>query len=102
MAGCEQKVLESISCLVHEAGIPAGLGRCWHSEEVGLNVSKSMGFLAVLRQVGKEQNLPSSLSLYRLQAENVAQIQSMSACLKIQINRMCLPASNIRVRSGSP
>lgn len=101
MAGCEQKVQESLSCLVHEAGVPAGLDRCWNSEEVGRNVSKRMGFLAVVRQVGKEQNLPSSLSLYRLPA-GVAQIKSMSACLKIQINRICLPASNINIRSRSP
>lgn len=50
MSGCEQKVQGSLSCLVHEVGVPAGLGRCWNSEDVGRNVCKTVGFLAVLRQ----------------------------------------------------
>ena len=33
----------------------------------------------------KEQNVPSSMSLYMLPAEGVAQIKGVSSCLKIQI-----------------
>ena len=49
---------------------------------------------------GKEQNLPSSMSLYRLPAEGVAQIKDVSSWLRIQINSLCLPASKDGTRSG--
>jgi hypothetical protein len=53
--------------------------------EVGFNTSEGMGLLARQGQSGKEQKLPSSISLHRLLAEGVAQTKGVSSSLKIRI-----------------
>jgi hypothetical protein len=46
-----------------------GLG---NPEEVGFNASERMDLLPRCQQASKEQNLPSSMSLYGLTVEDVA------------------------------
>lgn len=38
-----------------------------------------------MRQEGKEQKLPSSISLHKLPAEDVVQVKSVSSCLKVRV-----------------
>ena len=50
---------------------------CLYTEEVGSNANEGMDFLERIREVGKDQNLPSSLFLYRFPAiEGVVQMKS--------------------------
>ena len=50
-----------------------------------------MDVLAMQKQAVKEQKLPSSMFLYRLSAEGVAQIKGVSSHPKVQNKNMCLP-----------
>lgn len=55
------------------------------SKEVGSNACGRMDVLTRRGQVGKEQKIPSFMSLCRLPAECMIQNKSVSSCLKIQI-----------------
>lgn len=73
MAGYEWQVQESSSWSAHEAGCLS-----WslvHPKEVGSNANERIDFLARGEQAGREQKLPSCMSLYRLPAEDMAQIR---------------------------
>ena len=56
---------------------PLVFSRCGNPEEVGSNASEGLDLLARGEQTGKEQKLPSFMSLYRLPAEGMAQIKGM-------------------------
>ena len=56
---------------------------CSNPKEVGSNAREGMDLLARIEQAGKEQKLPSSMSLYRRPAEGMAWI--ISPIQKIQI-----------------
>lgn len=59
-----------------------------------------MDVLASQGQAGKEQNLPSPMSLYRLPEEGMAQIRGLPSDFKIQIKDVCFPASKVCTRGG--
>ena len=46
IAGCEHKVQESKSCLVHEAGCLSWFSKCWNLKDIGSNASERIGMLA--------------------------------------------------------
>ena len=73
----------------------------WNPKEVNCNASEGIDLLARWGEAGKEQILPSNMSLYRLPAEGVAQIKVM--CLPISRSRLkvWLPASKISISNGS-
>lgn len=67
--------------------------------EVGSNASEGMDFLWRQEQPGKEQELPSSVSLNRLPAESMAQIRDGFSQLKRSGLKVCLLTSKIQIRS---
>ena len=54
----------------------------WNPEEVGSNASERMDLLAGKEHLGKEQKLPSSMSLYNLSGESMTQIRGGCSQLK--------------------
>jgi hypothetical protein len=54
--------------------------RCWNPKEVGSNASEGMD-LPRCKQADKEQELPSSMSLYRFPAEDVQVHSGLKVCL---------------------
>ena len=84
MAHCEEQIQESNSCSVPQGWVSQMvLCICWNPEEVGSSASERVDVLVKQGQVGKEQNLPSSMSFYRLPAEGVAQIKGLSSFFKV-------------------
>lgn len=56
--------------------------RHWNPKEVVSNASEGIDLLQRQEQAGKEQNLPSSMSIYSLLEEGMAQIRGVSSHLK--------------------
>lgn len=75
---------------------------CRNPEEVDPNVSEVMNILARRGQAGKEQMLPSFMSLYRFPAEGMAHTKGMSFHLKTGIKSVCLPAFRSRSKVHLP
>lgn len=48
---------------------------CWNPKEVDFNANKGMDILGSHGKTSKEQKLSSSMSIYRLKAEDIFQIQ---------------------------
>ena len=71
-----------------------------NAKEVGSNVNKGMDLLGSREQTGKEQKHSSSMFLYTLPAEGVAQIKGGSSHLKRSRLKVCLPASNDSTKGG--
>lgn len=74
----------------HKAGSPICSSVSAGPGEVGSSVSKGMDVLKRQEQAGKEQKLLSSVSLYELPAEGVAQVKDV-----------CLPTSIFRSKNLS-
>lgn len=64
----------------------------WNPEEAGSNTSEGMECSRKAR-ASEQRAKTSSMSLYRLPAENMACVKIGSFQLKIQIKDMCLPTS---------
>jgi hypothetical protein len=71
---------------------PLVFSRCGNPEEVGSNASEGLDLLARGEQTGKEQKLPSFMSLYRLPAEGVPHIRGRFSQLKGSGLKMYFPA----------
>jgi hypothetical protein len=94
-------VQESSSCSVQNLDVPAGLRYLyWNPEEVGSNASERMSLQQEQGQSGKEQKLPSSMSLYRQPPESVAQIKGGSSHLKNSGLKVGLPTSNNLIKKN--
>jgi hypothetical protein len=68
----------------------------WNPGEIGWDASEGIDLLARPGQAGKEQDRPSSLSLYRLLAEGGAQIRGSSSHLKRPGLKLCLFTTEIQ------
>ena len=101
MAGCEWKIQESSSCLVHKPGclswslVYAGVRRS------RLSCQRRNGCASKARagKQAKNKSFLFFLSSYRLPAEGVAQNKRVSSCPRIFIEGMYLPTSKVWTRS---
>jgi hypothetical protein len=57
---------------------------CWNAKDIGTNASEGMDMLARRGQAGKEEKLIAFKSLYRLPAEGMVQIESVSSKVRIK------------------
>jgi hypothetical protein len=65
-----------------------------HPKGVGSNASEGMDLIARQSKQAESKKFPSSMSLHRLPAEGVAQIKSLSSCLKIQMKGVTFNSSD--------
>jgi hypothetical protein len=71
-----------------------------NAKEVGSNVNKGMDLLGSREQTGKEQKHSSSMFLYTLPAEGVAQIKGGSSHLKRSGLKVALPTSDDLIKKN--
>ena len=95
MAVYQQKVQESSSCSVHEAGMfQLAITVCQSPDEVASKASKGMDLPVRVRAGRPNQNLLSSVPfVYRLPAEDVAQIKGGASQLRRSGLKVDLPIS---------
>jgi hypothetical protein len=74
----------------------------WNPNKLGSNTQEVMDVLVRQVQSGKDQTLPSFVSLYRLPAEGVAQIRGGFSQLKWSQLKTCLfSVQKIQIKSMS-